>query len=282
MLNVRRIAVWGTILMLGLAACAPAEDEALPTVAELPSATPSSTATETPLPPTATPTEPATATSTFTPQPSETPVPSETPTITTTPTSQPSATSPVVATRNAVSTATADAVERPVISTFTPIPAGVTVVARPTSTGTPEVNADVVITTEQLQEELDRLIAQNTTLATLNAEITDEGVDLLITAPDDSGTLTTGRVLVTFEISIVGTNNVLLAQPVQPDLFRMLGGAPVSDAFIQAAYDDAVPALFEAFDFILNQRLGQGQHDLENIVFINNTMAITLVVPLSN
>lgn len=275
----QKISHFVILVLLVLSACQPASDDALPTLAQLPTTEPSPTLSPTPED-TRTPTPSPTPEDTATPTPS--PTSTTTPTLTRTPTPTQTLIPAVANTAAAVSSATAVVLEQPTLSTFTPIPPGVVVRARPTSTGTPEVNADVVITQIQLQEEVDRIIITNRSPSLINVNIIDGGIDLVITAPDDAGATTTGTVFVAFQMSMVGLNNVLIAQPVPPDDFRMFDGEFPPDAFIDVAYTEAVPALFQAFDDILNYRLGQGQHDLENVTFIDDAMLVTLVVPLSN
>jgi hypothetical protein len=62
-----------------------------------------------------------------------------------------------------------------------------------------------------------------------------------------------------------------------PEAFRMVGGLPPSDAFVNIAYLEVVPAVFATFDNLLNQRLGQGRHNLDNLVLTDREMLVTLL-----
>jgi hypothetical protein len=259
------------------AVCSPTREDEVPTLAVLPSVTPTEVITDT-----AEPTE--------TEEPTETPLPSNTPTFTYTPTktSTPTETltpsrTPVPsdtpnATRAVVGTATAERIEAPQFSTFTPIAPGLAALARPTSTGTPQVMADVVITESQFQEEVTRILENNPRVSQSELRITGEGVRVNLTALG-SEAFVTGNFLIRFDLSIGGFNNVLIARPVPPDEFIMQDGNPPSEEFITTAYSDVTEAVFEAFNDILNQRLGEGQHDLEYIVLESGRMGISLLVP---
>ena len=93
--------------------------------------------------------------------------------------------------------------------------------------------------------------------------------------------MTTGRFLITFEMSLgsAGFNNVVIVKPAIPDDFVMSDGNEPSEEFIAIAHGPVTEAVFEAFDEILNQRLGQGQHNLEFLTLENGQMNISLLVP---
>ena len=276
-----RKSVVAAILVLILAACETAvDDEALPTLAVLPSTTPSPTVTHTPTPtvPTATHTPTETLTPTETPVPSETPTATLTPTETLTPSNTPVASATPDVTRAVIGSATARALEAPRFATFTPLPPGVLVAVRPTSTGVPQVVADVVITKGQLQEEVDRLLAEEPEISQAELDLTEEGVVVHLTAQGGDAFIT-GSFLIRFDLSGSGFNNIVVIRPVPAEEFVMQDGREPPVDFITAAHGPATEAVFEAFNFILNQRLGEGQHDLEFIVLENGRMEISLLVP---
>ena len=266
----RKIGLLAVILSFFLAACQSTSEQALPTRVQFPTATLTLTATETippteTLAPTDTPLPTATFTETeeptFTPLPSDTPIPTETPDNT----------------QVAVGTGTASALEAPVFATFTPLPVGaIGVLARPTSTGTPEVIADVVINEEQFQEEVNRLIADIPEINQADISfVAERGVEIKLTASSGEA-FATGTVLVPFNFSGGSFNNIV-----------MIGGAveitmpdelEPSEEFL-GQVTDVVVIVQEAFNFILNQRLGEGQHNLEQIFITDDRMGISLLVP---
>jgi hypothetical protein len=276
----RRIALMIVIVLLA-AACQPAADAPVPTLLVLPSVTPTVTATNTA---TATDTEVPTETPTNTPLPTDTDSPTETPTETLTPSNTPTPSrTPVLSptpnvTSAAIGTATAQVIEAPRFATFTPLPPGVIVAVRPTSTGTPQVVADVIITQGQFQEEVDRILDGNSDVSQAELALVPEGVFVNLTATG-ADAFATGRFLIHFDLSTGGFNNVVIARPVPPNEFVMQDGNPPSEGFIAVAHGDVTEAVFQAFDDILNQRLGQGQHDLEFITLEEGRMLISLLVP---
>lgn len=170
-------------------------------------------------------------------------------------------------------------IERPIISTFTPVPANVT--ARPTSTGTPQAVADVIILEGQFQEEIDRILRDNSDITDAEINFTPDGVQVIMTASGGEA-ITTGSFIVYFKPTNEGFDNFLTVYADSPEAFAMNGGGTALEQFILTAYNTAVPSVFEAFNVILNQRLGEGQHDLEKLVITNEQMEITLYVPRPN
>ena len=267
------------LLMLLVAACQPTP-EALPTLVPTATqtATPAATHTPTATPiPSETPTATATATATLTPTPTLTNTPR--PTLTLVPSRTPAPTQNPLTdpTRNAQASATAVILQRPVLSTFTPAPVGE--IARPTSTGTPQVIADVVITSAQMREEVVRQLAGSATIRDLELAIRNDGVAITLTAQAEQA-ITSGTFLVRFSMTNTGLNNFLAIQADAPDSFIMSGELPPSDAFLTVAYNEVTPAVFRAFDAILNQRLGEGRHDLDNVRLIDGQIEISLLVPI--
>lgn len=276
----RRIALFIAVAFLA-AACQQTTDE-IPTLRVLSSATPLPTVTHTPEPtetvaptdtpePTATYTATEIPTETFTPSntptPSRTPIPSETPD----------------ATNVVIGTSTAQVIEAPQFSTFTPLPPGIIGAVRPTSTGTPEVMADVIITQSQFQEEVNRILMGNPDVSQSELILAEEGVFVNLTATGGDA-FATGRFLIRFDLSTgaidgSGFNNIVIVRPVAPDEFVMRDGNAPSEEFITIAYGDVTEAVFEAFNDILNQRLGEGNHNLEFITLERGRMLISLLVP---
>lgn len=276
--------------LLLLAACQPQQDDnrELPTVVVVPSQTPTDEPTNTPAPTetpthTLTPTITSTPTETFTPTVTKTstPLPTRTPTNTPPPpTNTPRTTPTQDITRIANITATAQIVEAPTIATFTPVPPGVDAPVRPTSTGTPIVAAGVIITEAQFQTQLDIQRENYPALTGVRINFVENGVDAQLTASGGSAQ-TTGIVRFQFIIQTgeQGLNNYLLIQPVPPTQFVMGDGSTPPEAFIETAYTDLFTAIVESFDAILNKRLGEGRHNLENIIITDDAMNISLLVP---
>lgn len=275
------------LVIVVIAACQPTpEDNTLPTVAVLPTETATNepmetptqtaTATETHTPTeTRTPTHTATATLTETPAPTETAT--HTPTLTRTPTRTPTFTSTPNVVAAAQASSTARVLEAPTLATFTPAPAGVQ--ARPTSTGTPQVVADVVITEFQMQEDVDRLLVGKANVQSALINFTPEGIRVSTTLRTGD-VFASGSFLVRFEMSQVGFENFVIISADSPDAFVMANNLPPSDDFVGIAYQDVVPAVFGAFNDILNRRLGEGRHNLDNLFFTEDVMAVSLLVPV--
>jgi hypothetical protein len=257
-----------------IASCSPA-DNSLPTL--VPSLTPTalpptSTASPSPVPTTRVPTATHTPTPTLTPPPAAT----VTPTPSATPTEAPTATAALPTanpTANAQASATALVIEAPRLATFTPVPPGVT--ARPTSTGTAQVIADVIIFEWQMQEEVDIALASDSRVNEALVDFTPEGVRITLSAAGGEA-VTSGSFMIYFTAAGGGFQNFLQISADSSDQFQMLNGGPAPDMFVQIAYEAVVPAVFQSFDKILNQRLGQGRHDLERLVIDDQQMFITL------
>jgi len=274
----RKIGTLAIILTIILVACQPAQElEELPTVVEFPTETntPEATATDS-----ATETPPPTETATNTPLPTNTATETPLPTNTLPPTRTPVPSETINATVAVRGSATALVVEAPVFSTFTPLPpGGVAVVARPTSTGTPEVVADVIIQDYQFQEEVNRLIAEIPGISRAQVTFVPEGVQYELTA-DNGAAFITATVTVPFTFSGGSINNILtIGGPVQIDTGNDSEDEEIPETFLLNV-TEIVVVTQESFNFILNQRLGEGNHDLENIVIADNRMLISLVVPL--
>jgi hypothetical protein len=264
-------------LALLLVACQPAE-QPLPTLVAFPSETitpeSSPTQTDTPVPPTDSATETATSspTATVSHTPTETYTPSATPTASKTS----DATWTPDAQESALGTATAQFIEAPRYATLTPLPPGIIAAVRPTSTGAPEMVADVVIYEYQFEEEIDRILAADSRISAVRVDFAADGLAIELTALSGSA-FVTGDFTVNFTLSAGGFNNILLIGGLTR--FTMRSGGEPSQDFVELAATVVVPAVQEAFDFILNQRLGEGRHNLESIVITDTQMGVTLLVP---
>lgn len=246
------------MLALLLAACGPAEEaeqDTLPTLAQLPSETPTETPTETPEPT-------ATHTSTSTPRPS----PTSTPTATSTPTEEPT---PVVLdpTRVFAATATAAVEQAPVFATFTPRPPG----AAAPPAGTPQVLAQVLITERQFQEQVDLHVVSRPDVQGAEVNFTPEGIVITVTALGEGGAFTTGELLITINTSsgIAAIQGALMIEEGQPD---------PSEAFIALVTGDFFLEIVNTLDLILRTRLGP-QHNLQTLTLTDDAMVIALHVP---
>jgi hypothetical protein len=278
------------LMLFVLAACQPAEDpnRELPTVVVVPSETPTDEPTNTPAP-TLTPTNTLTPTLTLTPTNTLTPtvtktataLPSFTPSNTPPPpTNTPRTTPTQDATRIAVITATAQIIEAPTLATLTPVPPGVDAPIRPTSTGTPIVAAGVIITEGQFQTQLASSLSEFPDLTNVSINFVENGIDVQLTASGGTAQ-TTGIIRFQFIIQTgaQGLNNFLLIQPVPPSEFVMGDGGMPPEAFIETAYTDLFTVIVQTFDAILNKRLGEGKHNLENIIITESEMQVALLVP---
>jgi hypothetical protein len=191
---------------------------------------------------------------------------SRTPTPTPTNTFVPATTRPTVAgTPDVAASSTAAIEEAPVFATITAAPPNSQV--QPTTT--PIIVADVVITEVQFQEELDLRITEFPDMQSAFVNFTPEGVVLTLTA---SG----GDALITGEVTI-------LFQVDGGLVYISIGAVDVNAAQIPDAYAQSINNLYqvviETMDGILRQRLGN-LTDLENIIFTDSAMNITLLVPL--
>ena len=276
--------IMGLTLALLMSACQP-EQPALPTAAALPTEIPSQTPQPTDTPtqtPTATPTitNTPTITPTFTPTDTPTNLPSATKRPTLTPTSTPTLTPFETDAPNPntirILTATAAIVEAPTLATLTPIPAGAQVTARPTSTGTPLVTADVIITEDQFQEQLDLALKDNNKIDSVQVDFTPKGI--VVTANAKGGAaFTSGVITYTMTMESSSSFNNYLAMSIGD--IAMTDGGTVPDDFFNIATGDLFQAIFDSFGKILDQRLGRSDHDLENLTLTDSSMEVFLYVP---
>lgn len=234
---------------LALAACQPtAEDaeESLPTLAVLPSITPTD----------APPAE------TDTPAPSDTPAVSATFTPTPTSTTTPTQAAPTV-TPNTAASQTAAAQRAPRLATLTPAPGG--------SAGRPQVMADVVITEAQFQAAVNQRIITIDSIQSAQVNFVPEGIEVQLTALGGQA-FTTATVLVAFELQRD------FVQIMIGDIRMSVPQLEPSEAFIEVVGGDFFIMIFETFDSLITERLGE-EHNLQTLVFVDDRMEISLLVP---
>lgn len=258
--------LFGFLMLLAATRCGSDnnEDNMLPTIMELPTeeitliteqpaAMPTVVTT---IPPTST----ETSTFTHTPHPTSTPLPSIAPTLT--PTANP--------TRAFELSATAAALQAPRISTLTPIPIGADV--QPPVYSIPVVAADIVITEQQFQDEINLRInnipeIQSVLIDFLPGAI--PGIRVRLTASGGE-VFVIGDVFIGFQLT-----GGLVAIDV---LDISVGSGDPPQAFVDVAQNSLFPLVVDTFDSILTQRLGE-QHDLETITITDTTMDIMLLIP---
>jgi hypothetical protein len=253
-------------LLILLAACQQATPTPeLPTLAVLPSATPtqSPSATHTP---TFTPTLPNTATVTLTP--TDTPTPSDTPEPTRTlrPSLTPRAT--IEPTLAAIGTATEKALEAPRFSTLTPNPPDS---SQPTLLpGTPQIAADVVITEAQFQKRVNEKIQNIPSIQSAVVDFVPGSIKVQLTALGGEAYLT-GSVFVVIQLNEAGFATISIGD--------ILVNAPEPPpGYVQTVSTDFFPMMVGVLDDILKDRLGPEQK-LKNIIVTNDTIEATLLVP---
>ncbi|MBL8156740.1 MAG: hypothetical protein JNM70_21360 [Anaerolineae bacterium] len=252
--------------LLILAACQPTSEPTaeLPTLAALPSATPTIEVSETPSPtaevrasPEATDllpfmmlTETPTPTSSSTPTATRTPRP-----VTPQPTLEP--------TRAAVGTATQAVLEAPRFVTFTPGPGA--------AGGAPQQFADVVINEQQFQEELTSLLSKYPDVDQATIDFVPEGINVRMRVFDGSA-FVSGNVMVS--VVLTGDFATITISSITID-----GGVP-SQFFVDTATGPCFLLALETLDTILKQRLGPDQN-LQSVVMTDTEMLISLLVPAS-
>jgi len=237
------------IVVMVSAACQPAPEPnlELPTLAVLPSLTPSEEPT-------------MTATLTQTPRPTNTPAPTLTstplPTNTPRPTNTQASLDPTAA---EAATSTAAAQEVPRFATLTP--SG--------NDAPPQVMADVVITEAQFQEALDQQIATISSIQTARVDFVPEGIRVDLTALGGEAFIT-GRVMI--DIQIAGSFATISISDIQ------VNAPEPPEAYVEVVSGQFFSAMIMTLDSILGERLGE-EHNLENLVMTNTTMELYLLVP---
>jgi hypothetical protein len=249
------------ITLLVAAACQPASTETpvLPTLAVLPSLTPSeaptatSTETETPGPsstPTITPTPSQTLT--YTPFPTFTPTQRQSPTLRAT----------IEPTQAAIATGTAAVQEAVRFSTVTPG-------GEAQANATPQMVADLTITEAQFQEEVNVQIDSYPAIEQARVDFVPGGINVELTALGGQAFIT-GNVFVAIEVTgsfaTISIGDITVNAPEPPE------------AYIETVTGDFFTLMVSVLDTILTQRLGE-ESNLENIVLTDVAMEITLLVP---
>jgi hypothetical protein len=237
------------LMCLLLAACQPAaqDNDALPTLAALPTGMPAAESSDTP-PPTDPPASPTSA-----PAHSATPVPpSPSPAATQSPTqTQPPTTLP---------------------PSWTPPPGQEARIVTLTPGGVqdaPQAVADLIITEGEFQAELTRLIAPVEAIQSAQVRFVPQGMEVQLTALGGQA-FTSGLVLVAFDVA-GGFAQISIAD-------IQMNAIDPPEAFIQVIGGDLLPLVVQALDTLLTARLGAG-HNLQNLVINGRQLEITLLVP---
>jgi hypothetical protein len=249
------------LLLTALAACQPAAlTPALPTLAVLPSLTPTTGPSDTP---TLSPTPPPTDTPTLTLTPTDTATPTDTPPPTRTPrpTATPRAT--VEPTLAALGTATEAALRAPRFSTLTPAPGA------PTVTGTPLVAAAVVINQRQFQEQVNERVKAISSIQSALVDFVPGGIDVQLTALGGEAYIT-GKV--SLAVQLTGDFATITIRDIQ------VNAPEPPEAYVQVVNVDFFPMMFNVLDSIVKERLGP-QQKLKSIAVTDNTIELTLLVP---
>jgi hypothetical protein len=260
---------WIVLLITAVvaSACQQAPDESqLPTLAILPSVTPTESSVQSvDSSPTPQPETGETATLAPTVQPAtSTPVPVGAGPTEAPPTLPPPSATSIFTPTNTLIPLAAGEIRR---ATLTPVPPGGNV---PIGSGS-QVMADLAITEGEFQREV--LQAVSTMDSVQNAEIdfVPEGIDVTLTALGGQA-FVTGKVLV--EIRMSGTFAAFSIAEMEVN-----GGEP-SESFQEIATQEFFPSIVNALDTILSARLGDN-HNLENIVMTDTEMRVFLLVPQS-
>jgi hypothetical protein len=255
------------VILLLLAACQPAADETLPTLAVLATSTLVTESTAELLPTqsaaeaTTEPTTPA-PTETFTPSPSPTSTrrPTITPTFTLTP-FIPTVTPTLAPAQFIEATETQAFIEAPVYRTFTPAPGG----SSQQST-TPEQFADIVITEPQFQEDLDLLLSGNANFTQAVVDFVPGSVRVEVTTADGI----TG--LVSIPITLVSNFVSITVDSVT------VNGADAPPAYVDLIYNEFFQLFFQTLDGIVVQRVGP-QQNLEFLQITDTQILASILVP---
>jgi hypothetical protein len=253
----RRVSARGLLILLvvlGIAACQPAAQDTpeLPTLAVLPSLTPSDAPAEVAIQSAET-SSPATATEVVTtaaPVQTDTPgdAPPETPTDT--------PTRPTV---------TIEIREEVRFATLTPVPGVVNAPAR----STPVIMADVVITERDFQRAVDQAVAAIDSIQLATVDFVPEGIDVQLTALGGVAYVT-GQVRV--QIQMTGSFATITISDVT------VNAAEPSEAYLERVNGDFFGMIIDVFGSLLDERVG-ANNDLENIILTDEAMQVFLLVP---
>ncbi len=259
-------------LILMLAACQPSTNptEVLPTVAALPNSSTAEVTAES----TATEAKTAEVTSEVTAQqtaevteaalpgilPSDTPQPTSTATVTPRPMT---ATPTVEPTQAAIGTATQAILERPSYATFTAAPAG----TLPPASNFKQV-ADVTITEEQFQEEVNLKLLSTQTIQSAVVDFVPGAIKVQMTtsgATPISGT-------VTIPVTLVNDLASITISDIQTDQ------QPTPQSYIDVATGDLFVMMINMLDTIVKARIGP-QQKLKSIAVTDSAIEVMMLVP---
>ncbi len=249
-----------------LAACQPTTEptDVLPTLAVLSKATDDASATpvatetiEVTTEITAEVTVEASATNAAVPFPTE--IDTQTPTATRT--LRPvTATNTVEPTQAAIGTATQAVLEAPRYATFTAAPAGTLVAA-----SNLQQVADVLITEQQFQEEVDLKLLTTPSIERAIVNFTAGAIVVQMTADGVTGTVTIPVTLVN-NLASITISSITSDQPTTPQ------------DYIDVATGDLFVTMVNTLDQIVKQRIGAEQK-LKSIAVTDSAIEVTLLVP---
>ncbi len=243
------------LIALLTAACQPdATSQELPTLAVLPSLTPSSepdapTAEPTIAPPTNTVIVPS-ATVTIL-RPTDVPQPTVTPRRTAT----------IDPTQAAAVALTAAVDQAPRIITLTPNPAG--------NEGPPQVLADVVITESQFQSQVNAAIADISSIEQAFVDFQPDGIYVDLTALGGQAYIA-GRVQLDLELA--GGFVAITVGEIETN------AAEVPEGYLLVVNGEFFAMMIDVLDTILNERVGE-ENDLENLILTDAALEVFLLIP---
>jgi hypothetical protein len=267
-----RSAIMRWLLILGLAllaACQPAPDDTvLPTLAVLPSITPSDSPAGTQE---AEATEAAVAAAATEEVPTATPFMSPTVPASATPTATPTLTRTLTPTPDltlaARATETAAVLEAPTIVTFTPAP-----VTRVAQQNAPTPRRDAVatlsVTEAQFQEALDTVLAEYPTIQSAVVDFTPQAVRVQLTASGGDA-MVTG--LVTLSVQSQGNFATMQVTNIE------MNAPEPPESFLEVVNGDFILAMIQTLDEVLAERLG-AENDLETLLLTESSMELRLLV----
>ena len=250
------------VLALVLTACQQAPtDQTLPTVAVLASVTPSAATTaEATSEIIETDAQPIVATSS-----TNMTLPTLTPTVTPTRTSTSSPTETETLIPSATAIPATSTVGAPRIVTLTSVPAGQNAPAN----ATPQVMADLTISEEQFQGELDTQMVNYPSIQTARIDFVEGGISVELTALGGDAFIT-GNVFLSMALSgdfiTIVPEDIAVNAPEPPPVY------------VETVNDDFLRLILDTLDALLSQRLGT-EHNLQRLVITPRQMEINLLVP---